>query len=104
MEDLLSHAYQLHSLISGPSKRSLFPKTLPGTDYNSLAFTMCQHIPKARHHVLGAAAEDEAETPCSLSSERKHQQFSEDMTVRVRDVAKWPKLCVHLGTVCGKIL
>jgi len=101
---LLSHAYQLNSLISEPSKRPLFPKTLPGTAYNSLAFTMCQHIPKARHRVLGAAAEDETETPCPLSSKRKHQQFSEDMTVGVGDVAKWPKLCTHLGTVCGKIL
>lgn len=48
MEDS-SHMDQIHSLISGFSKSPLF---LPGTIYISLAFTLCQDIPNARHHVL----------------------------------------------------
>lgn len=53
MEDSSSHMYQIHSLISGSSKRPPFPQPMPGTAYISLAFTLCQDIPNARHHVLG---------------------------------------------------
>lgn len=61
MEDS-SLVCQIHSLISGSSKRPLFPQPVPGTTYISLAFSLCQNIPNARHHVLAvrfqATAED----------------------------------------------
>lgn len=52
MEDSLSCVCQIHSLISGSGKRPLFPQPVPGTAYISLAFSLCQDIPSARHHVL----------------------------------------------------